>query len=352
MCSIPVQQPGQAVVDPAPGGDARVQFRQLRPQQGGDQSGHAHGEVRRLVLVALEDLFRRPGPVLGVEHVAAGMQDRLGGQVGIVGRQQAALAGVDVLEGLGAEAGDHAEGAAQPAVPARAHGVGAVLDQQQVVAPADLQQAVHVGDVAAHVGQQQDPRAGLGGLAVQVLQVDVIGLGDLDQHRLRARVGDGPRHRRQGEGIDQHLVAGCDTRRLERDEKRAAAGVEPDHVAHAQVRGELLFQQRGLGQAVAVLAVAEQPAVPEQPFGGRDRRLGQGVRGAEVLGEDRAVAAPRQVCGLEAQDTLPFCRSKSSPGKYLARRTSPVMAWPSMPSRREIREATGATARVASRVMR
>ncbi len=256
-----------------------------------------------------------------------------------------------MLEGLGAETGDVAETAAQPAVPARPHGVGAILDDDEPVFPAHRHHRVHVRQMAAHVGQQQVARAAGDGLAFQVLDVDHVTVVDIDQHRLAAGMVDGARHRRQGKGVEQHLVARLDAGRLQGDEQRAAAGIDADAVFHAHIGGELFFQQRRLGQAVAVLAIAEQPAVAQQPQGRLDAGLGHRVGGAEVAVESHPSGDPFRFRATH-HSMLPGCSSKSSSGKYFASRTSPVMACPSIPSRREMRDDTWATPRAASRVIR
>ncbi len=107
---------------------------------------------------ARHDLGRRCVEVLAVQHVAAGMEDGAGGHVGVVDHQEAALAGVEVLVGLGAECA-----AAAPKVPIvlicpmRAHeGVGAILDHAAGRGPRQRRHhRVHVGEVAAHVGEQE-----------------------------------------------------------------------------------------------------------------------------------------------------------------------------------------------------
>jgi hypothetical protein len=109
-------------------------------------------------------------------------------------------------------------------------------------------------------------------------------------------VRDGARHRGQGEGVDQHLVAGLDARGLEGDEERAAAGVEPDRVADAEGAGELLLEERRLRQPGPVLAVAEQTAVAHQAERRIDSFVWNRVRRAQVLGEDRTLGCVVRCC--------------------------------------------------------
>ena len=95
-------------------------------------------------------------------------------------------------------------------------------------------------------------------LAAKILDVDVVILVDLDEDRCGARVVDRARHRREREGIDQHLIAMGNARRLEADEERAAAGIHGRRIAAAYIGGEFLFQQRRMIAVRTVFSVAEQ----------------------------------------------------------------------------------------------
>jgi hypothetical protein len=103
------------------------------------------------VAPSLEHLNRGAQEVLVVHHVRARHQDDLRGHIVVFGHQQTALTRVDVLVGLCAVTADAPKRAGVTPVPARAHGVGAVLHQSQAMSLAYRHHGVHVGDVPAHV---------------------------------------------------------------------------------------------------------------------------------------------------------------------------------------------------------
>jgi hypothetical protein len=86
-----------------------------------------------------------------VEHVGTGQNDGAGHEFGIVGGQQAAFAGIEMLVGLGRKATRQPETAALAAIPGSPHGVGAILDQNQIVFSDDGSELLHVGQMTAHV---------------------------------------------------------------------------------------------------------------------------------------------------------------------------------------------------------
>ena len=108
--------------------------------------------------------------------------------------QQPTLAGVQMLVGLGTEAGDPAEGPAHSAFPLCAHGVGAILDHGDIPRVANLHDGVHVGDMPAHMGQHQEFGAAALRFGLQVARIEFEIFVDLDQDRTPARIVDGPWH--------------------------------------------------------------------------------------------------------------------------------------------------------------
>ena len=160
--------------------------------------------------------------MLSEQHVAAGHQDRLGGDVVIIGDKQTAFAAIDVLVGLGAEAADCAKGAGGAPVPVRAHGVGTVLDQRDAQVLAQGSDGVQVRYVATHVGEQQHLGATCRCLSFEVGQVDGVIVGHFDQYPTGVGVRDRTRHWRQGEGAAQHRIAALDTQGLQGGEQGGA----------------------------------------------------------------------------------------------------------------------------------
>ena len=241
---------------------------QHRPElgqgQGRRQVAHAQAEIGRVVVPAFEHGLVRTRRVCAVEHVAAGEQDGLRRQVGVIGYQQATFACVGVFVALQAETSRPAPGAGGAAAPAGPHGVGAVLDQLDAVPAADGAQLFHVADVTAHVRQQQGPSAAGRRFALQVAEVDGVVVAHVHQHRPGTGVGDCARHRGQREAVGQHGIAGLHTRALERHEHARPAGVQRHAVAHPEFRRKSRFEPRRRAGAAVGLAVAVQLAAVHQ----------------------------------------------------------------------------------------
>ena len=209
--------------------------------------------------MALQHLHLGRRPMLGVEHVRAAQQHGPGRHVLVIGDQQAALAGVHVLERLGGEAPDRAERAGGSPPPRRTHGVGAVLDHRQAEAVDHLAEPVHVGDMATHVREQQHPGPGPFGSRRQVVQVDPVVGGDAHEHRCTAGVHDRAGYRRQGEGVHEDRFVTLDADGHEGGGQRGPATVEGHAVAATHHAGELGLQAGHVGVPGAGLAVPEQP---------------------------------------------------------------------------------------------
>ena len=109
-----------------------------------------------------------------------------------------------MLVGLGGKTPCQAEIAAFPAIPGCPHGVGAILDQHQIVFLDDVGEALHVGQMTAHVRQQQETRPGCLCLALEILKIDHQVLGDFDQQRFSAGGGDGAGYGRKREAVGQN----------------------------------------------------------------------------------------------------------------------------------------------------
>ena len=208
----------------------------------------------------------------------------------------------------------------------------------------------HIGDVAAHVREQQVLGATRARLRLEIGEIHGQIRRDLDQHMLSARVRDRAWHRRQREGIHQHFVAGLHARADERQKHRAAARIGGDAVFGADRRGELFFQQRHLGLVAERLAVAMQPARAQQRRRARAMPSSGIVRRLRKIDVRATVPAMSRCPSLTPSTGLPL--SRLVPGKYLSRRTSAERACASMPSVREMRAVASATSFEPSRVMR
>ena len=216
----------------------------LGEQHGGGDFVHAHRIARDLVLQAVHHLRIEAVVLLPEFFVGTGVQDSFCGTLVVVGHEDTALAGAHPLAGLGGETPDVAEGAERSPAPRRAVRVSAVFDEEEVVLLDDLHHRVHVGHVAAHVGHQEDLRAGFGHFAVEVFGVHAPLAVRFDQHGFSTGVVDHAWHGVEGERVGQDLVAGFHAGDVERDVHRRATGIGADGVLHAHVLGEGLLEAR------------------------------------------------------------------------------------------------------------
>ena len=198
--------------------------------------------------------------MLGIEHVASRIENGLRHNIGIIGDQKPAFAGIGVLEGLQAETADGPEGSGELAIPLGPHGVGAIFNHCEAVALCNRHQRLHVTDVPAHMGKQQHFGAARCGFLVEVIEIDLVVLVDFDKHRLRACVFHGTWNRRQRKGVHQHLVAVPDACAFQRHEHAGPAGIERSTIFLADIGRVILLKGSGLGNPGAVFAVAMQLA--------------------------------------------------------------------------------------------
>ncbi len=173
--------------------------------------------------------------------------------------------------------------------------MGAILDYRQPESGTDSHDLVHVRQVATHVGQQNELCRAGPGLALQIIDIDDGPVGDVDKNWLRAGMGYSTGYRSQRKGVDQHLVARGDTCRPQCDKKSAAARIGADTVFAAEIGSEFFFKQGCLGKRIAVLAVAEQPAIAHQFHGGLDSSLRDRFGCTQITGKTGTVCLCRTV---------------------------------------------------------
>ena len=125
---------GQVIAVRVPQVGLGLQVRHLGQEHGALYLGHPVVAGHAVVVV--------PGSRRDVPAVGEGPR-RLR-QIVVVGEHDAPLAGVEVLGGLEAEGADRADAAHAPSSPARAVGLGSVLDHRQAVSAGDLAQPVHI----------------------------------------------------------------------------------------------------------------------------------------------------------------------------------------------------------------
>ena len=198
---------------------------------------------------------------------------------GVVGDQDAAATGGEVLAAAAAEAADVADGAKAAVVPGSAVRVRHVLDHGQPVPLGNGQDGLHVATHPAEVHRHD--RAGAGGDGgLDGRRCDVVGVRvDVGKDGDEAGVEDGGDAGEEGDGGDDDLGAAVQAEGLEADLKGAGAAVEADAVAGAVGRGEGLLE---LDDGIVVGAVAGAEAVGE----GGDVLLGEDGPGGEWLGAD------------------------------------------------------------------
>ena len=233
-------------LDPVQAGDPLVVQRELALPRG--------GVLRQLVELDERDRREHVGEVglvagngdVVARAVAAAHQaqvaDRVGDLVGVRG-DEPALAGGDVLRRVEAEA----RRLRQPAQLAAAVGalgrVGGVLDHGDP----ELPDRIHVRRLAGQVDGHDRLRL-LGHCRADQRRVDVeVALAHVDEDGRCAGVDDhvggrGPRDRRR-----DHLVAGLDPERDERQVHRRRARCHREDVLRLQVLGHPLLEQRRLG---------------------------------------------------------------------------------------------------------
>lgn len=136
--------------------------------------------------------------------------------------------------------------------------MGAVLDELQPEFGAEARDRVHVGQVPAHMRQQQDARAGLLRLAPQIREVDHVILVDFDDDGSRPGMDDRAGHRREGKAVDQHRVARLHVQHFQPKKDRTAARIHRDAEAPADEGAEFPLEQRDIILVDTHLAVAEQ----------------------------------------------------------------------------------------------
>jgi hypothetical protein len=107
----------------------------------------------------------------------------------VVGHEHAPFTGRDSLGAVEGEGAEGAERAGPPAAPLRADRLGRVLDHRDAAAAADVEQGVHVAEVAVEVDgdDRLRPWADRG---LRPLRIDAPGVGEhVDEHRRRAEIG-------------------------------------------------------------------------------------------------------------------------------------------------------------------
>ncbi len=172
------------------------------------------------MVVALRQVAELPTEALAAGIVFAGraiavappVAEGLGSpfEFGIVGEDRTALAHGDVVGRVKTQGADVAESADQLAVVGRAEGVAAILDQPELVFPAQRGNHIQVVGIAQGMGQHDctglrtDRGFDLGG-------VDVVGAEfDIDENGNCAELQDGVDRGRETGGYGDDFISGLD----------------------------------------------------------------------------------------------------------------------------------------------
>ena len=169
-----------------------------------------------------------------------------GGQLVVRRRQRAALAAGEVLRRVERVAGTDRALATDPApLVGRPERVRSVLDHRHARSGAPLVDRLVDGD-AAHVHDDEGVDA-LGDGRLDGAEGDVEGgRVDVEQHRLRARVGEGEGARHERPDRHRNPSAGADAEPRRRGLERTGAGGHGHDVRHVEVGGQLLLERQAL----------------------------------------------------------------------------------------------------------
>src|SRR5690606_29696473 len=232
-----------------------------------------------------------------------------------------AVAGAaEVLGGIEAPARDPAARADPSA--ARIPGADrlrGVLDERDAAFGREREQGVVVGGAAEQVDHDDraQPRAALGGGARRRGIEAVGGRVDVGEDRAGAEPRDRPRRREEREGRADHLVAGADAERLQREQQRVGARGAADRPARLDERGQLVLEGRDL------LAEHERLALEDAIDRRADLLAQGGVLRAQVEEGDRL--AHRAPSRAEPRSTSRVASRSISARKRGAEKRS---AWP------------------------
>ena len=112
--------------------------------------------------------------------------------------------------GLRGKGGGTAKIARPDTAPFGPHRMGAIFDQTDIMRGTDFNNAVHIGDMPPHVREQQKLGPTARRFCIQIIQINMIILVNINQHRHTANIMDCARYRRQSIGVGQYLIPTLD----------------------------------------------------------------------------------------------------------------------------------------------
>ena len=176
-------------------------------------------------------------------------------EVRIVGRDHSAFARGHRLRGLKAEASERAVRADAAVAELSAGDVRAILDDRNGMRARNFSERIEVGERRA-VMHRDDRLGAARDESLDGFRIDAcVGGADIGEDRTRHACDGGIGRRRKRDCRHDHLVAGADTERFERDLERAGARCRRDREASALICGE------GCGE-LAGLAIGARIATP------------------------------------------------------------------------------------------
>ena len=209
------------------------------------------------------------------------------------------------------------------AVPLRAVGMGAVLEEDDPFAPAELRDLVGLeGQMAADVDEEDRARLVLAHLPLEIFErhAEVVAVA-VDEFHVRPRVDRRKRRRHEGIRRTEDRLA-SDARPLERRERRARPAVErhgletvPRRPLPLELRGELTLRP-ALGIEHAIPELMEQRAVAMVEADRETRELGR-----EVGSQHRALP---YIGGLRASSETERTLNRGMSANGLPARLQPV----------------------------
>jgi hypothetical protein len=208
------------------------------------------------------------------------------GDLDVVGHEDAAFAGVDVLVVIEAEAADIGERAGGLAVIQRTRSLCAVGDELEAVLPGEGAEGVHVGRLTCDVHGEDGARV-RGDVRLDGARIEAEGVGlDVGEDRNGVPMEDRGRRGAHRPRARDHFVARLNADGADGGDEARCPGVHGDGATHAEFFGAGLLELADFRAAVEVGAPAAVVLREDAAF---DDRL----RGGDFLGAEGVVARER-----------------------------------------------------------
>ena len=206
------------------------------------QTGQFHGQHRGLQGVEAA-VVAEVGVQIAAGHAVDGqLTDALGQLSVLAGHSTAITSRTQVFGGEEAEAPGITPAADGAASPAGACGLGAILNHQQLMAPGDGGERLHVHRTAKQMHRQQR-LGGRGDGRLHLLKIDQIGAGiHIHKHRLGTNGADGLRRGKKTEGGGDDLITRTNAKAPEGQDQGIGAAIAAHGVLAAAETGKSLLK--------------------------------------------------------------------------------------------------------------